>query len=420
MTHYKKINLSFAGDANEVFVLALFFINLFNWTVLIESYYSIPHIVKYIFSFCTFLGLAFYLVNAPLMLAYPRKTKPIFFLFFLYSIFLLTNSVYFRAYYLQEFFANRYAYMPYLIPLIALTSRFDISFWANWVRFSTLILPFAVLTQFFVLSSQLPIDNWNEPFHRIRIFDIGIPLLLLTAHLIKKPKGLLILLLVYFFFFFFLSAYHGRRGLLLEYVLFFFFFLFINIKNNSVPKREFLNWLFLIGLVSIGIFVFWGYDWIANLYVFHRGFGPEAWLPRKILIQDFFSDFGGISDWSFGRGLNGTIYRSFSETKLGRGIENGFLILLLKGGSLLLLCMMTIFLNSIYLGFFKSNNDLVKAMAVVVLVHVIGMIIFNVPDYSSKYILLWACVASCHDKNLRKISNQDLIRFINAERENKI
>jgi hypothetical protein len=153
---------------------------------------------------------------------------------------------------------------------------------------------------------------------------------------------------------------------------------------------------------------------LSGLKVFTRGMSTEGFQDsRGTVVSDFFSDFGGMQDYLFGRGINGTIKRTIRGGELGTTIENGYLNVLLRGGLLYLAPMLLIFAYSACLGYFKSNNDLSKALALIVALQFISMMAFGLPSYTTEYILLWIAVSAGFNKQLRVLNNRDLYLYSN-------
>jgi hypothetical protein len=63
---------------------------------------------------------------------------------------------------------------------------------------------------------------------------------------------------------------------------------------------------------------------------------------------------------------------------------------------------------AIFYSFFKSKNDLSKALAYYILIYLLGIYLFNLPYFISKYLLNWIAVATIFNPSLRFISNDDL------------
>ena len=153
----------------------------------------------------------------------------------------------------------------------------------------------------------------------------------------------------------------------------------------------------------------------TSSYVFQRGFNKEAFdASRSTVFEAFFLDFNSTSDWIIGRGIEGTVLRAASTGDIGELIENGFLVVILKGGLLYLIPFLIILLRASYLGFYKSNNDLVKALAYLILIYIIIMFFFNIPSFTTKYIFLWISVSVCFTPEIRSTNNDEIFKKINS------
>jgi hypothetical protein len=138
---------------------------------------------------------------------------------------------------------------------------------------------------------------------------------------------------------------------------------------------------------------------------------------REVVFRDFFSDFKSTKDWIFGRGIDGKILRTINIEQGIRGdtIENGFLTIILKGGLLYAIPFTFILLRASYLGFFRSKNDLSKALASICLIHIIMMFYSSIPEYSTRYIFIWISVSACFTPQIREYSNEEIYQAINLK-----
>jgi hypothetical protein len=98
---------------------------------------------------------------------------------------------------------------------------------------------------------------------------------------------------------------------------------------------------------------------------------------------------------------------------IGDTIENGYLYILLKAGGIYLGLFVMIFLRAIYLGWFKSSSQFAKSLAALILIHLIVMIQFNLPVFSSEYVMIWICVAMAYSKDIRKLDDKQVKLILN-------
>lgn len=160
---------------------------------------------------------------------------------------------------------------------------------------------------------------------------------------------------------------------------------------------------------------------IGFLFIFNSGGLFDAFFnkmdsgmsSREQVIEDFHSDFNNTpSDWIFGRGLFGEfdagVLNDNENTGLRDAIENGYLMLILKGGWIWLGLLILISINSVYKGLFKSNNIFVKGCACIILLYYLDMIGFGVPTASLKYIMVFLSISVCSSPKWRAYSDDDI------------
>lgn len=398
----------------KLFILLLLSLNILQWVSIVEIEYGLPQIIKYLFSVFALGALLYYRYTNS---SNPSETKtydPLIIFFIIWSGYLLVEaSIHFNDFfYIQRVMGQRFFYLPYLLPIILLYTRFDVEFFSFFVKVASALIGISILIQFYVMGFNLG-DGMYEPLHRIGLFDLGSGIVLLTAHLSKKRQVSYVIVL-YFIASIFLYAHFGRRGLFLESILFIIVMIAIRLKSSVLEIKE--RMIVYFYLLLFGVFVFVLFEpVISSTFIFQRGFDESALeASRGRVFSDFFADFVMTTDWVFGRGLDGHILRTIALDETEQLIENGFLTILLKGGLFYLVPMLLIMLRACYLGLFKSNNDLAKALASVVIIYLVSMIMFGLPDYSSHYVMVWVSIAACLSSAIRNPDNATVFQIMNA------
>ena len=119
-----------------------------------------------------------------------------------------------------------------------------------------------------------------------------------------------------------------------------------------------------------------------------------------------------IQYWIFGKGAMGTYYDSspifFDIDGMRQEIETGYLHLILKGGIIYLALYIIVLIRAFYYGWFKSNNDFVKAFAAFALIAVLELIPYGIPSFDFKYFALWLGVGFCFNKTIRVKTNEEI------------
>lgn len=388
-------------------------LNIYLWICNFEGVYGIPHIAKYLLSIYILGSFLYYSCKnwvIPQILGIDRLAL---WLFVTWSILLLIGSFRTDIFYIQEIFGGRYYFIPFLLPLFFLFTQNELYFFKLLLRYTFILTFFAVAIQLYSLIFKRGIESWYDQYTLIMTFDLATPLLLFVSHLYKK-RSVTILAIIYYLNTIFLSALWGRRGWFLANLLLFILFIIIRIKSDSVhPFRKFkIAFIFSLSALTL---VALSPLYVNKLYIFERGIDKSGWEDsRGKVVEDFFEDFKSQKDWLLGRGLNGTVLRTIlKDGDQARFVEIGYLNILLKGGLLFLIPMLTLFLRSSYLGFFKTNNDLTKGLAAVIILQVAEMFTFGMADFSPRYILVCIATAACYNRHLRSISNKRLMIILN-------
>lgn len=400
---------------NCIFLIyALLLLNFFAWVESVEIIYSIPKIIKYIISFTVFFVIIYYRITNPSKPESGPFSYFIILIFILWSLkLLITASFKFNnVFYIQRVFGQTAFFIPYLIPILILYTKFDLEFFRHYFQYSYWFIIPAIAVALYVIARKFPTQGYYEQLCRIGLFDIGSSFILLTSQLSKK-KHIFNIAVFYYLLMIFLVLQWGRRGVFVEYLFLMFAMFIIRLKSRFLNINDRLK-IYFVGLMTVILLLSFS-NLLTSSYAFERGMSKAGFIEsRGMIFEDFFIDFRSASDWLLGRGLEGTVLRSINEyTGIGDTIENGFLHVILKGGLLYLIPFVIILLRASYLGFFKSNNDFAKASASLILIYVIIMAYYNLPFFSTKYILLWICASVCFTPKMRNYSNEEIYQAIN-------
>ena len=397
----------------RLLIISFLLLNFFNWVGWVEFIYGIPQIVKYVLS-VSFLGiLLYYLAIKPARFITEDTFFPVFLWFILYTFILLFTSAlkFDGVIYIQRALADRAFFLPYLLPVIVLFIKFDLDFFKELFKISSVLMFPVILLLLYTLILDLNQQRWVEHFERINLFNLASGFLLLTAHLSKKIYISRIVIL-YYILFIALSLIYGRRGGVLSCMLLLLLMIFLRLRSPLINIKHSTK-MYLTGIFLIIFMLLFGYV-VKSTYAFERGFSKEGFQEsRESVFTDFFEDFTSGKDWIFGRGIQGRVYRSIYAEGTLDIVEQGFLTVILRGGLLYLVPFILIFLRASYLGFFSSKNDLVKALAILIFLHLVLMFYFNLPDYSTYYVFIWISITACFNKRLREYSDDEISNALN-------
>lgn len=313
-------------------------------------------------------------------------------------------------------FIGNYALL-YSFPLL-LFIKLDIVIWKYLIKYSYsllfLLLPLLLIDILPYLSREKSPENLIRSLAGVSGF-----LYILSPYFKPKQKKYI---LVFFLVSILFMVYHARRNMVLYFILFFLFYFLINLFSQlpllkEIKSKNMLN-IFLL------LFIGWFFYLIINpdfsLFFDRLQTGTES---RDEVIEEYFLDIQPFSsDFYLGRGMYGTFYSKllgFDENGLReiggglrQGIENGYLQLILNFGFIFVIAFVLLSLIGFYKGYFKSNNLLAKACGVVLIINLIDMFGFGVPELNFKYFLVWISIPYCFSTNFRNLSDFQIKNLI--------
>ena len=398
---------------NKKLVISLILLNLFIFSSSFEALIGIPQFIKYIFSVSVIYYFFYFFYQSSLQKNDTTLVKSIKFIFLIVSVYLLVNSYRKELFYLQEIFAERFYFMPYLLPLIFLFVKYDLSIFKYLLQFSYYLLPFSILVEIIIIIYTISPLFYVQDVICILTLTMAPNLLLFTSHL-SSNKKIATLSIIYFVLFAFILAKLGRRGETFENIFMLVWFIIIRLGSKSYhTSRKLIFFIVSIILIStLSLFVYQNKD---SIYLFERGLSAEGFdKSRGETIDNFLYEFGRQpNDYLLGRGLNGEFQKFTSgENMYSRSIEIGYFNIMWKGGLVYLVPMMLLFIVSFVKGFFSSNNDLVKALAGIILWQIIYMGSFGMANFATSYVLIWISVAICLDPRIRNLNNSEIVKYV--------
>jgi len=408
LSNYKTIL-----KVNKELVISLFLLNLFIFSSTFEVLIGISQIIKYSLSVIVIYFFYSFFHKSALQNVETFTVKCIKFIFLVVSFYLLVGSYRKEIFYIQEIFAERFYFMPYLLPLIFLFIKYDLSIFKYLIQFSYYLLPLALFVEVYIIIFTLDPFYYVQDVIAIITLSIAPNLVLFTSHL-SSNKKLTTLSIIYFLLFAFILAKLGRRGETFENVFMLIWFMVIRLGSKSINQSKKFNF-FVVSLILFITLSFFVYQNRKSIYLFERGVSASGFdESRGETIDNFLYEFGREpNDYLIGRGLNGTFQKfSSGDNMYSRSIEIGYLNIMWKGGLVYLVPMMLLFIISFVKGFFNSKNDFVKGLAGIILWQIIYMGSFGMANFATSYVLIWISVAICLDPRMRNFTNNEIIGFI--------
>jgi hypothetical protein len=357
------------------------------------------------------LGIVLFCLAVPFLRCERQKIwkRPIYSIFLLWEIFIVIRMESYSMEALKIQFLDPLNFLTYLIPLIFL-AKIDSNVINKWLKMIFFLSIIFWLTHFYMIM-KFPVNNFTDLFAISIISSAG--LILLLHPYITRFKAIFITSVLCSSMF--IGLIYGRRSVAL---LALFFLLisgwtyFFNVENKK-PKRKIFLIVFLA--CSIPIYLLFEKELnLSSLEIFDRAEVDS----RSEVFDAFFSDFE-LEDYLLGRGIDGSYYHpmkywnfkndGFREVNNRTNIENGYLYMLMKGGIIYLFCFLFLAWKSIFLGLFKSNNHLSRALAIYILIYLLDMLTFGQPGFNVKYFLVWMSITILHKENLRRKSEEEIV-----------
>lgn len=310
---------------------------------------------------------------------------------------------------------NRYTFLSLLTPLIVFISLKNISLKSVW-KFCLLhgliglVLLVVNYKKIFGVDQSYLDDDAYQAY--INVIDIPLQFMSISGFMMLcyffVSKKYLIASFSAMTLSVFTVMYTARRGTVFMYLIMFIFALYLYIfsaKDGSKSIRLAVTSIFII--LFVVLFLQFGNSTFSLLL------SRLEEDTRSGVEASFYRSFQGkTSDWIVGRGINGTYFCDVFAIASYRGeIETGYLHIILKGGFIYLITFVLFLSHAAYLGFFKSQNMLTKAMALYLVAHIIYLVPYGLPAFNFEYIILWICVFYCHFSRLRALTDKQLLHI---------
>ncbi|MFP5040201.1 hypothetical protein [Parasediminibacterium sp. JCM 36343] len=177
--------------------------------------------------------------------------------------------------------------------------------------------------------------------------------------------------------------------------------LLIIFYNFQFFRVKFFKFLAVIAVIAICIGIAFYFNEIFGFVTnFISSKTVDTSDTRSFLLVEFFQDFKN-KDWIAGRGYLGTYYSQFFQDYKGDGgdsstrftIEIGLFDILLKGGLLMLIPFVIIYLKALWRGFVNSSfNTIYFRLSLYLMVEFMLLAIENFPGFTVNYMLMWCAI----------------------------
>lgn len=342
-------------------------------------------------------------------------------------------------------FSRGLFYMIIFWGIITIVRGFSLSLQDAVTNFGNVYMGLAWLTPM-VLIIGLKIENWSIVFNVIHfIFQLMIVAFLISLGFrnsytqwawLLRPVNFLLLIGLYRYtllnkikmfiiigILIFVANIVGQRMDLLFLVTTLSFLLIdklFSIKIRRVILKYIIGTLILVLILVFTV----GYEFVSNSLANIVEFQDT----RTFLFQELFSEFN-LTEKLFGRGSLGTYHSDFFERTrryweaMGRvgwagdvperiTIEVGYLQMVLKGGVLLVILNLSLFLYAIYLALFRSNNKFVKRLGYYILIITALSIVSLRPAFTPTFLIFWIAIGTVLSKKYRIMADEEIDKLI--------
>ncbi|OOG68055.1 hypothetical protein B0E43_22650 [Algoriphagus sp. A40] len=296
------------------------------------------------------------------------------------------------------------------VTLINIKKLFDASF----------ILFFFYIVFSIILLSDLLNPDMLDSFSRealevsVKFLAFPVGFILLNFDLQSNQRKLFALAI--FALSIVLSIIRARRGILLmEVIVAVFAFTFYFFRSSKK-----IGWvLALIYLVILG-YQFYSLDYSLSNIQFLGNILEKGLENTRTYVEDCFYSSMSTLDWIIGKGYNQGylcpgIDESLFGTSIRKVIETDYLQLILTGGLVNLILLLSIILPAVYLGFFQSSNMFSKKAATWIMIWLFFLYPSNGYTVSIFHISVWIMVALCYNKEFREISDKTIFNYFTKD-----
>lgn len=312
--------------------------------------------------------------------------------------------------------------LNYMLPFLLLYNPKSINL-KGLFNYSLIFIIFAIILilanyEFLMMAnSSYYISTVIEENEDIRTFaqlpimwSIPAAIIFMNSNFIDK-KHTIIALFAYVLAISF-SMTFGRRGTSLYGLSFLFIGFWMFLKNPSYKLNKKIIFSSLIIVFTIIAIIF-----IINNFSFLMDRIDED--SRSGVAEAYYQDMQ-TNDYIYGRGINGTYYdpsKAFDHINNQRtGIETGYLNIILHSGLLFFIPYLFIGITSAYKGYYKSQNTIVKSLALYILINFLMLYPGSYPAFNLRFFILWIGILFCNSKELRDMTDSQISVYFNLKK----
>lgn len=316
----------------------------------------------------------------------------------------------------RSIFLSPYVLLPYLFPFVArYFTIYDFRKILVLLQYCCLAFLLFVLLFFLITPGDFRKSlGFVEDLNKYLAFPVIFGLLSFKQ-LNKNQK---FIFLAVFFIGFLIAIYTARRSLSWTFSWALLFFIYANYNEAKVSVVRKIKFYLIILSVAVGFYILYQkYEesLFGNLI---EKINADT---RGTVLSDFEKDMK-IEDWIFGKGIGGeyklldTDLKITNDLKTTRNIiEAGYLNLVLKGGYIYLILLGIIYFTAIYRGLFVSKNNLGKAFALFIMIHVVELYPAGIITFNIRFLLIWFAISMLWNKKFLNMNDELLYKELNRK-----
>jgi hypothetical protein len=320
----------------------------------------------------------------------------------------LSIITFFRGFSMESLNMKRYFngyYNFYLFPLLLLVKiriQTIVIILKDLLLYAIIAFAVLILTLGYWKGNELLFEIFSKTFGAISGF-----LLLFQAFLKTKKVFIANLIATSFLF---INVALARRA---ESFYFFSLLLVSHILVISLPSKKFIankiqSYILILAFIILLVF---SYSFNSKVFLNLLDRFNEGFDNRELVFEELVYDLTKTNSWIFGKGSAGVYSSAFLDYKNEgerEGIENGFLNVILKSGLIYLIAFLILSFYSIIKGLFFSKNTFTKTLAMFIIIYIISMFGFGVPEFILRYLFLWFSISLCLNNEIRKMDDHEI------------
>lgn len=311
--------------------------------------------------------------------------------------------------FLRGLFVSPYLFLPFTLPFAA--GGFGIAEARRYIGLVGFVGLCFLASAFFNLGAISSREAGVVGFIENASHSMAYPTFFLLFYFSRIENYQRIIAVLVFFIGLYLAISFGRRSLTWTFAWAGIFALILNIYDGKQFLRRHPGALLaVIGAICVAVaYLISGWEKIMSPLL--ERIAEDS---RSSVLYDFASGMS-FSESLVGRGIGGEYYLwttnlSVFESDYRNIIEIGWLNLVLYGGWILLSLVAVIYVRAAYLGLFRSNNQLCKAFAALILLHALESYPAGVFFFNAHFLLIWFGVAICFYRSLREMTDDEILR----------